>query len=110
MSRTRKQSAIDRKNKVFKMKLVLVLMIAGIISVCIILKSKAMAIDFSKRNATYYKSIEVKAGDSLWSIAEEYGNKDVESIQAYINELKSINSLRSDDIHENQYLMVTYKQ
>ena len=36
----------------------------------------------------YYKSIEIKSGDSLWSIAEEYKSEHFSSTQDYINELE----------------------
>lgn len=59
---------------------------------------------------TYYKSIEVKEGDSLWSIAEEYaGTSDVDGIQDYINKIKEINQLDSENlIHAGNYLTVVY--
>lgn len=56
----------------------------------------------------YYKSIQVNAGDSLWSIAEEYMNDECESVPEYIEVLKEINHLDSDEIHEGRYLTIAY--
>lgn len=56
----------------------------------------------------YYKSIELSYGDTLWDIAEEYISDEYTSIYDYINELKQINNLHSDDIHANRYLTVVY--
>lgn len=56
----------------------------------------------------YYKSIELEYGDTLWGIAEEYMNEDYDSIYDYIDELKAINGLESDDIHASRYLTVAY--
>lgn len=56
---------------------------------------------------TYYKSIEIQSGDTLWGIAEQYS--DGESIPDYIEKLKILNGLRTDDIHESRYLTVIYK-
>lgn len=56
----------------------------------------------------YYTCIEVSSGDSLWSIAEEYSDPDYETIHSYIDEIKAINSLRSNNIHAGQYLTVPY--
>lgn len=56
----------------------------------------------------YYKSIELSYGDTLWAIAEEYMTDDYDSIYEYIDELKSINGLESDDIHDSRYLTVAY--
>lgn len=56
----------------------------------------------------YYKSIEVASGDTLWEIAEEYMNKEYNSINDYIEEVKRINGLASDDIHDSRFLTVAY--
>ena len=56
----------------------------------------------------YYKSIMIEAGDSLWSIAEEYKTEHHESTQDYIDDLVVLNDLSSETIHAGQYLMVIY--
>lgn len=58
---------------------------------------------------TYYTSVELKSGDTLWSIAEEYMPEDYSSIQEYIDTLKDINGLKSDDIYAERYLTVAYQ-
>ena len=55
-----------------------------------------------------YKSIEIEKGDSLWSVAEEYRDHNTETVFEYIDTLKEINGLHSEDIHEGQYLTVVY--
>ena len=59
-------------------------------------------------NYTYYKSIEIQEGDTLWSIAESYLPDTYESVEEYVTDLKSINTLSSDDIHANMFLTVSY--
>ena len=54
-------------------------------------------------NFTYYKSIEVQEGDTLWNIASAYADEGT-----YIKELKEINHLDSDSIQEGSYLTVAY--
>lgn len=55
---------------------------------------------------TYYKSIEIQDGDTLWALAEEYADGET-SVQDYVKELKEINDLSIDgDIHSGQYLTV----
>ncbi|MFV0364313.1 MAG: LysM peptidoglycan-binding domain-containing protein [Suipraeoptans sp.] len=54
----------------------------------------------------YYKSVYIEQGDTLWSIAKEHKND--ETTQAYINELKEINNLTSDNIEDCKHLMVAY--
>lgn len=63
----------------------------------------------SDRLYKYYTSIEVKYGETLWSIAKEYINNDHYSgIPAYIKEVMKINSLPDDNIRAGQYLIVPY--
>lgn len=59
-------------------------------------------------NYTYYKSVEIKSGDSLWSIAEKYMTEEYTSIHQYIEVLKQINALESNEIHDGKYIMVAY--
>lgn len=56
----------------------------------------------------YYKSIEIQPGDTLWDIANEYMTDEYEDTREYIEELKELNSLSSDNIQESQRLMVVY--
>lgn len=56
----------------------------------------------------YFTSIQIEQGDTLWSIATSYLPAGYDSISGYISEIKQINSLQSDVIHEGQYLMIPY--
>ena len=56
-----------------------------------------------------YKSIEVDSGDSLWSIAERYMNPNVyDSVYDYIDEIKEINGLQSDDLNAEGHITIVY--
>lgn len=59
-------------------------------------------------NIVRYKSIEIKAGDTLWNIAETYMAEDNNSVSQYVAELKSINSLKGDQIEAGHNLIVPY--
>lgn len=57
----------------------------------------------------YYKSITVERGDTLWHYAKEYGDQRYyEDCNAYIREVKSINSLRGDEITAGCHLILPY--
>lgn len=56
----------------------------------------------------YYKSIEINKGDTLWSIAKNQTDGTSSEIIAYIKELKSINSLHTDDIHAGNFITISY--
>ncbi len=56
----------------------------------------------------YYKSVLLKEGDNLWSLAKEYSTGGPYTLDEYISELKSINGLREDTIHTGCYLTVVY--
>lgn len=62
----------------------------------------------SSGSRKYYKSIEVKAGDTLWNIAEEYMDESYRSVSEYMNELIEINQLSSGKIQEGCYLTIVY--
>ncbi len=55
-----------------------------------------------------YKTIEIRQGDSLWVIAEQYMDEHYDSVEDYIQDLKDINHLETDCIEEGNYLTVTY--
>lgn len=61
-----------------------------------------------KPRQKYFKSIEIECGDTLWSIAEEYMSYEYDSTMDYIEELKSMNGLTSDTIHEGNSLVIAY--
>ncbi len=57
----------------------------------------------------YFTSIQVEAGDTLWSIAEEYADDEhYSSHKEYINEVKRMNKMGDDNIHYGQYLIIPY--
>lgn len=58
----------------------------------------------------YYKSIQIREGDSLWAIAEQYKESSSMTTHEYVDCLIRMNSLKSDKIHSGQYLTVVYYQ
>lgn len=56
----------------------------------------------------YYTSIEVKYGDTLWSIATEHMTPQYESVEDYVYEVMEMNHLKEDTIHAGEYIIIPY--
>ncbi len=57
----------------------------------------------------YVKSILVESGDTLWSIAEQFADREhYSNYFEYMNEVKRLNNLRTDRIKAGNYLMIVY--
>lgn len=56
----------------------------------------------------YYKSIVIEKGDTLWTIADQYISEEYSSKPDYIDEVKHMNNLVSDEIHAGNYLVIPY--
>ena len=57
---------------------------------------------------TYYTSIEIRPGDTLWAIAEEHMTDDYDSVAEYVQVLMKMNQLDSDEIYSGQNLIIAY--
>lgn len=53
-------------------------------------------------------SVEVKKGDTLWSIAATYMSDEYDSIHDYIEEIMKSNGMVSEEIHAGNYIIVPY--
>ncbi|MCM1468464.1 MAG: LysM peptidoglycan-binding domain-containing protein [Alistipes sp.] len=79
------------------------------IVVCLSVSSAVFAYNKSADKIyRYYTSIEIKPGDSLWSIASVYCADMDMSVSDYIKEIKRLNRLSSDSITSGQYLTIIY--
>lgn len=56
----------------------------------------------------YYTSITIEYGDTLWSIANQYMDKEHYTRTSYISEIKSINHIKDDYIQEGKLLILPY--
>lgn len=57
---------------------------------------------------TYYQSIEIQYGDTLWDIAEKTRPSDYKCTAEYVEVLKEMNGLKSDYIQAGQHLIIAY--
>ena len=105
-------SMMKRKTKAALVKFSLAVLVVAAI-VCVILVSNHSVINADENGTPvklekYYKTITVQQGDSLWSIAKEYKSGDYRTVQDYVDELKSMNNLGSDQITAGNKLVVAY--
>ena len=57
----------------------------------------------------YYASVEVQPGDTLWDLAADYMDEHYETREAYIEEVRELNSLGNiNNIVTGQYLILPY--
>lgn len=60
--------------------------------------------------ASYYTCIQIQPGDTLWSIAKAYTEGTDIPADAYVRQLKQMNSIGEDTIHAGNYLTVMYQR
>lgn len=84
-----------------------VMLITGI-SVTAAFKANAQDKRLPEGVYKYYRTIEVKAGDTLWSIADAYADSAYVNKEEYINEIKKMNNISDDTIHSGNYLTISY--
>ena len=88
-------------------------LIISILSVCFFLYFGDRVVKAQESaNDIQYKVVEIKNGDSLWSIAKENmdntNNSGFINIYQYIHEIKRCNNMKSNQINAGCYLMVPY--
>ena len=93
-----------RKNQVIFLTVSFIILL----SVCLIFGAFLVSAreNTAHETDTYYKSVRIQSGDTLWDIAEENITADYGSVDEYVRALKDINSLDSDFIQSGQYLII----
>lgn len=95
-----------------KLQILIFLFIAFVFTAVLLIRSCVIVANAGTKetasNYKYYTSIEIQRGDSLWSIAETYISDEYDSVQDYIDEIKSINHITDDTITQGSYLCVPY--
>lgn len=70
--------------------------------------SKTVTAERNTERVKLVSSVEIKEGDTLWSIASDYISEEYSNMKEYIKEIKECNGLASDTIHEGNYIIVPY--
>ena len=80
-----------------------------LVSFVIIVGSVKGKADTEECQYKYYTGITVQYGDSLWSIADQYADKEHYDHLSYIKEVKSINHIQDEnEIIAGKLLIVPY--
>lgn len=113
MSAHRLYAASKRKREVFRERVILMVIVAAVVVFGSIIVGTRLVSAYGNAQESpieykYYKSMEINSGDTLWEIAAQHTDGSYKAIINYIEELKDINGLTSDEIHEGQYLAVAY--
>ncbi len=70
---------------------------------------KASGSDQATESYKYYKQIYVESGDTLWNIAEQNTEGSVSDIKAYMDEVRTINSMsKYETLKSGTYITVPY--
>lgn len=114
----RKRSAAKahaRKMQVARQKRTLLFSVAavilGIILTFSVVETNAKASDSNQATETYkyYKELYVESGDTLWDIAKEHTDGSISEINAYIDEVREINSIHKyETLKSGTYITVPY--
>ena len=88
-------------------------LIISLLSVCFFLYFGDRVVKAQESaNDIQYKVVEIKNGDSLWSIAKENmdntNNSGFINFYQYIHEIKRCNNMKSNQVNAGCYLMVPY--
>ena len=88
-------------------------LIISLLSVCFFLYFGDRVVKAQESaNDIQYKVVEIKDGDSLWSIAKENMDNTNDSgfinIYQYIHEIKRCNNMKSNQLNAGCYLMLPY--
>lgn len=94
--------------KTLRILLFLTILLSGFILAGMYLFYSNNASAEEKKLCKTYTSIEIRPGDSLWSIAAEYITDDYDSVQDYVREIKRWNGLETDEIHAGRFLIIPY--
>ena len=110
LQKKKRQRGLREKRPFFITGAVLII---SLLSVCFFLYFGDRVVKAQESaNDIQYKVVEIKNGDSLWSIAKENmdntNNSGFINIYQYIHEIKRCNNMKSNQINAGCYLMVPY--
>lgn len=106
------QSLKKRQLVIRRQRRIIAIIFFMIVSLGIFLNTSTNAFANSKADIAsynkYYKSVQIEAGDTLWTIADEYiADLNIDKVD-YIAEICELNNIHGDEIHAGDYVIVAY--
>ena len=103
----RKREAVVRTQRGIIAVVIIIIVSLGILfgtGISALASAKADPAAYNK----YYKSVRVEAGDTLWTIADEYIMYLNIDKTEYITEICELNHIDGDNIQAGEYIVVSY--
>lgn len=116
MSNKRSEQRI-RNNRIRRQKEIRKHLLMTIMTICLVVSFSLGIGSFlsnagdrrSETSCKYYKSIMISSGDTLWTIAQDYIDREhYHSLPDYIREIKRLNGMKGDNINYGEHLIVPY--
>ncbi len=83
-------------------------MVALFLIVLFVLPERSAAAGNSTGGTYTITSVQIKEGDSLWSLASQYYTEEYSSLTEYITEIKRMNGLSSDVLFAGNYILLPH--
>lgn len=89
-----------------KLAALIVIMVALFLIVLFVLPERTAAAGDTTGGTYTISSVQIEAGDSLWSLASEYYTEEFSSVSNYIIEIKRMNGLSDDTLYAGSYILI----
>ena len=103
-SRRNRRRTVNRKRAL----IYAAVLAAGILMILFLGSGITAASAKQAKQEIYYTSVQVEAGDTLWSLAEKYA-PEYENVGDYVDTLRQLNQIRREDrLIPGQILIIAY--
>ena len=93
----------------FSKLVVITLFMVGLFLIVLFVLPERSAAAGNSTGGTYtITSVQIKEGDSLWSLASQYYTEEYSSLTEYITEIKRMNGLSSDVLFAGNYILLPH--
>ena len=107
-SNSRKRQNLKKSNHLFN-KNFIALTLTVLLAFVFVIGIKLVDVSANKSGGDLtkeYMSVEIKEGDTLWTLAKEYMGVGYSDVDDYIDDIKSVNGLATDTIHEGNNIII----